>query len=509
MTGAPDGRRGGHPRAPCVIVLLFLLGWLASMDNAGAGGRVLISTVKGFYTTALEELAKQYMGLHPDVTVEINLQPDNLSLKRYYTAQMAAGRRDAPDIVHGNILGVSENYHAGRFLACNAYLREPNPYAGGVTWESLFDPVFLNSLAVDGIHYCILPLDYVAVGIFYNKDLFERFGVVPPKSWAEWITVCKVFHDGGVTPVSVPGAANTDMAAWIVGMLEDACLRRFIPDVIARPGDWNYVPANAGYGGNLDDPYADQLITINPERLMKAFLDGRMSYEQPVFVEAYTHLQELTQYYEFGHLGTDQTGAYNLFITGKAAMWLIGSWRIGSPMRDMTELPPDQRFDWGVFPVPSIKGSVHGLAPMRGIGGAGHQLSVVDKGDEEQHRRVMDFLMFLYAPEQAAYLTRRTLEVGEFIQGAPMIKGVKLPPELAEKLEGFGRRGYIKGDLLPDPNDSDTALRIRPYSQLLALGRMTPKAFLRKKQALTLRLVRKIIARRGYDLDPTTEDHVK
>lgn len=498
------GRGRGSRLLVSCVALAVCTGLFAF--SASAAGKVRVSTVKGFYTTALQELAAKYMALHPEVSVEINLQPDNLSLKRYYTAQMAAGRADAPDIVHGNILGAVENYHEGHFLACNTYLKEPNPYADGVAWESLFDPVFLQVLAVDGIHCCILPLDYVSVGLFYNKDLFQRFGVAPPATWEAWIEVCRTFQEGGITPVSVPGAAHTDLAAWVIGMLDDACLRRFIPEVMAQPGDWNYTEANAGYVQDLSDPYADQMITINPERLMKAFLDGRISYELPVFVEAYTRLQELTQYYGFGHLGTDQAGAYNLFISGKAAMWLIGSWRIGSLIKDMADLPPERRFDWGVFPVPPIEHSEHDLAPLRGIGGAGHQLSVVNKNDEEQHRRVIDFLMFLYAPDQAAYLTSRTLELGEFIQGAPMIKGVELPAELAEKLAGFGKRGYIKVELVPDPNDNDTVLRMRPYGQLFALGELSPEDFLQKKQELTLRLVRRIVQRRGYDLDPATED---
>ena len=43
-------------------------------------------------------------------------------------------------------------------------------------------------------------------------------------------------------------------------------------------------------------------------------------------VGGFTAFQQLTRYYEMGHLGTDQTGAYNLFLTQKAAMWLIGSY---------------------------------------------------------------------------------------------------------------------------------------------------------------------------------------
>ena len=130
-----------------------------------AGDRVIFSTVRGFYNTALDELAQQYMELHPDVEIEINIQPDNFSILRYYTAQMAADRRTAPDIVHGNLIGIEENFHQGNFLAVNEYLERPNPYADGAIWRTLFDETFLRVFAVNGIYYCVLPLDYLDVAV--------------------------------------------------------------------------------------------------------------------------------------------------------------------------------------------------------------------------------------------------------------------------------------------------------------------------------------------------------
>jgi len=493
-------------RAACRALGLLALVSPAFSAHAEPTERIRVSTVKGFYTTALQELADRYVASHPNLEIDINLQPDNLSLMRYYTAQMAADRRDAPDIVHGNILGVAENYHAGRFLACNDYLKEPNPYAGGMRWQDLFDQVFLNSLAVDGIRYCILPMDYVSVGVYYNKDLFRKAGVEPVKNWRGWFAISQTFIDHDVIPIAMAGSAQTPMRGWLEAQIDDACLRRYTPLFLAQPGDWNYAPANAAYVHDANDLLADQLVTLNPERMLKAYKEGKVRFDSPACIEGAALLQQLTPYLELGHLGTDQAGAYALFLSGRAAMWLTGSWRVGTLTRDMADLPPDKRFDWGVFPVPDIEHSEHGIAPLRSVGGAGHQLSVVDKHDEAQHRRVIDFLKFIYAPKQAAYLTRRTLEVGEFIQGAPMMEGVTLPPDIAEKLDGFGQRGYLKMDIRPDPNDMDTNLRLRAYGQLLAMSAITPEEYTRERQRLAMRLVDKLIARRGFDLDPTTED---
>ena len=500
-----------QPRPQLLGALILLWALCALPSQSPAKESIIFSTVRGFYNTALLELAENYMELHPDVEIEINIQPDNFSILRYYTAQMAADRSSAPDIVHGNLIGIEKNFHQGHFLAINEYLEQPNPYAGNVVWREFFDEIFLKVFAVDGIYYCVLPLDYLAVAVYYNQEIFDRFGLSPPRSWEEWLELCLFLKESGVIPIAVAATMQADVSSWFSIMLEDAALRHFIPLVIARPGDWNYVEANSAYVHDLDDRYADQLITINPERLAKAFLDGDISYEMPAFVEAYTAFQELTRYYALGHLGTDQTGAYHLFLTQKAAMWLIGSWRVGSLMRDLANLPEQQQFRWAVFPAPSLANSESSLGPLRGLGGAGHQMCIVNKNDPAHHDRVIDFMMFLYAPEQSAYLIRRTLEVGEFIQGAPMIKGAReqLSGDILEKLSGFGGQGYCKLELIPNRSDNEAQAYLRPWIQLFSLRRITPEEFLRRKQALTVKMLRQQVRERGYDLDPTTEERVQ
>ena len=223
-------------------------------------------------------------------------------------------------------------------------------------------------------------------------------------------------------------------------------------------------------------------------------------------MEAYSQFRRITSYLAFGFLGTDQTGAYNLFLNGRAAMWQAGSWRVGSLIKDLREIPGERSFDWGVFSFPPLSSSRHSIAPLRGLGGAGHQFCLVNKNDPAQHDRVVDFMMFLYSPAQTAYLIRRTLDAGEFIQGIPMIKGAEdqLPTDVLAKLRGFGGRGYAKAGLFH--NDEEYRSRLRPWNQLFTLGRLSPEEYLREKQALTLDLMHRIVKRRGYDLDPTTED---
>ena len=412
MTGSLQQRRRGRPRGltgerlvrQLRVTLWVLAAGVTILPGtyARAKERVLISTVRGFYNTAMDEIASQYMELHPDVEIEINIQPDKYTITRYYTAQMAADRATAPDVVHGNLLGIDENFHMGRFLAVNSYLERPNPYAGNVVWKDLFEADLLKSMAVDGIHYCVIPLDFCDAAIYYNKDMFDRLGLAPPATWDEWIEMCILLEGQDILPIAVPASSQNDFTSWVNAMFEDACMRSFTPQIIARPGDWNYVEANDRYVHDVSDKDSDRFITINPERVINAFFDGSISYQMPLFVEAFTQFQNLTPHFAFGFLGTDQAGAYNLFLTGRSAMWQTGSWRVGTLMKDLRELPESMRFDWGVFPFPPLSEGHESIAPLRGLGGVGHQFCIVNKNDPAQHDRVIDFMMFLYSPEKTA-----------------------------------------------------------------------------------------------------------
>ena len=55
-------------------------------------------------------------------------------------------------------------------------------------------------------------------------------------------------------------------------------------------------------------------------------------------------------------------------------------------------------------------------------------------------------------------------------------------------------------------SDEENDKRLRPWYQLFALGRVDAEEFLAQKQALAIELMHRLIARRGFDLDPKTED---
>ena len=57
---------------------------------------------------------------------------------------------------------------------------------------------------VDGTSRFI-PTGFSWAGIYYNKEVFERFGLVPPTTWEEFEYICDTLLASGETPLSVAG----------------------------------------------------------------------------------------------------------------------------------------------------------------------------------------------------------------------------------------------------------------------------------------------------------------
>ncbi|MBO0867553.1 MAG: extracellular solute-binding protein [Micromonosporaceae bacterium] len=53
---------------------------------------------------------------------------------------------------------------------------------------------------VDGKQYCV-PLNVAYWGMFYNKHVFAKYNLQPPKTWSDFTTILSTLKAGGVTPM--------------------------------------------------------------------------------------------------------------------------------------------------------------------------------------------------------------------------------------------------------------------------------------------------------------------
>jgi len=467
---------------------------------------IRFATVNANYRVALEELAAQYEALHPGVEVELTIVAEEFAT--WIRTRVAAGGELVPDIYNANYThGYGE---LGRWVDLAPYLAEESPYTGE-QWEESLDKRLLERYASDGKKYQ-LPMDYIDIAVFYNKEIFEELGLQVPATWQEWLACCETIKGAGYTPIAIGGDAASfwsgDMG-WLVRLLGDAYLRDRVPVTMSRPGDWDYKPErNADWVYDPSDPGNDMLVTLNGERTFNAILDGTFDFSSESFQRVYVRIGELAPYFQSGYMGIDSASAQQLFYMGRAAMTIMTSDMVTGLMQTFDEMDESDRFEFGNFWIPTITDDPLVCGPFRGLGGGGMVLAAMKQGGEEHEKRVIDFMRFITTPEAGRIFIERTLENDQPIIGPMLIKGVELPPELADKYAVFTGHGFEKINFRGLNDEQESVNDWVIIAQELLGGRMSPEAFGQEYNALMTRAAHRIIRERGHDLDPTTKDPI-
>lgn len=63
-----------------------------------------------------------------------------------------------------------------------------------------------------------LPLEYHVEMTWYNKEIFDKYGLSVPKTMDEWLDVCKTLKENGVTPISVDGVDRWPVQRYLAMM---------------------------------------------------------------------------------------------------------------------------------------------------------------------------------------------------------------------------------------------------------------------------------------------------
>ena len=59
-----------------------------------------------------------------------------------------------------------------------------------------------------------LPIHYYNWGVYYNKALFDKYGLVEPQTWAQFLQICETFKKQGITPISLGSKDDWPVAGW-------------------------------------------------------------------------------------------------------------------------------------------------------------------------------------------------------------------------------------------------------------------------------------------------------
>lgn len=205
-----------------------------------------------------------------------------------------------------------EYVKAGQVADLSGYLAKAPDY------RDRFAPAGFKSVSFDGKVYGV-PAENTAMAVmFYNKEIFAKFKLTPPKTWDEFMNVVQVLKTNNIAPLAL---ANKNK--W--------------------PGSMYFVYLADRIGGS-------DVFQKAADRAPGA------SFTDPAFVEAGRRIQELVKAGAFAQgfngLDYDIGGSRRLLYSGRAAMELMGSWEAATIRNENPAFYDKLDF----FPFPTLPG---------------------------------------------------------------------------------------------------------------------------------------------------------
>lgn len=324
------------------------------------------------YSGPMEVLAAavaRFESDHPGVHVAIQTF-DNDAYKTKLAVEMASGT--PPDVFFtwgGGTL--AEFAAAGRVTDLSDVLEKDG-------WGDRFIDQAMQICSSNGRAFAV-PLDLSLVLLWYNRDLFTRYGLAPPADLDQLLDAAARLRENGIVPLSLG-----NMKQW--------------------PGAFYFIYLATRIGGT-------------PLFLDAAAGRSGATFDDPAFVEAGRQIRRLIENNVFptGFNGLDVGPARTRFLQEQAAMYLMGTWLVA---RVKTEMP-EFLDKLACVPFPVVKDG-HG-DPSTVVGGVNCGFAVSSTSPNRE-----------LAVELLRYLTSDTV-AAEWC-GIGRIPALKVAPDVEEKL---------------------------------------------------------------------------
>jgi ABC-type glycerol-3-phosphate transport system substrate-binding protein len=150
------------------------------------------------------DIVKQFQEKYPNITVTqstVAHEDFKQAIRAYLTSSTPpdvmtwfAGNRARFFIDKGQIMDISDVYKSEG-------------------WDKSYPKGFQALSTVDGKQYFV-PTSYYWWAVYYNKKVFEKYGLEPPKTWDEFLKVSETLKKNGVQPIVTGTKAPWPAAAW-------------------------------------------------------------------------------------------------------------------------------------------------------------------------------------------------------------------------------------------------------------------------------------------------------
>lgn len=264
----------------------------------------------------LDEMARQYSLLHPEVHIVQDAIPES-TYGQWMTTQLMGGT--APDIIEVG-LGVPYNvilgFHSRYFVPLTAYVNQANPYNKGTSmegmpWRATYKDAMRNGYIEELQEFMLVPLSQFSVRLFYNQDLLKRLTGMEeaPRSYRDFLAACEIIKsrkDERGRPYTPIAGSAYHLNMW------DGFMCDPLTYGAVRRVDFN----RDGAVGN--------------DELFVGFKTGQIGLDFPPYEAKFRMVRELTEEFQAGFTGLGRDEAVFLFAQQRAVFITTGTWDAGS-----------------------------------------------------------------------------------------------------------------------------------------------------------------------------------
>jgi raffinose/stachyose/melibiose transport system substrate-binding protein len=325
---------------------------LAACGSSGPAGSTPASAgsatmwgLTGGNQPVLQKSIDAWNSAHSDKTIKLDFFANDAYKTKVRTA---VGAGEGPTFIYGWGGGVLKSYvDAGQVEDLTGFLEE-NPAV-----KDRYLPSVLKNGEIDGKTYAVPNNNVQPVVLYYNKEVFEKVGAEPPKTWDELMALVPKFKEAGIAPFSLGGQSKWPDLMWL----------EYLVDRVGGPEVF------ANIAANKPDAWSD-----------------------PAVVESLTKIQELVDaggfVNGFSSIAADSSADQALLYTGKAAMILQGGWIYQGMKKDAADFVKSGKLGYTTFPtVEGGKGD-----PKNVVGNPSNFWSISSKATEEQKDAALEYV---------------------------------------------------------------------------------------------------------------------
>ncbi len=368
-------------------------------------------------------LLDEYVKLNPNVTIEVEALHD----EEYKTKFKAyAAGTDMPDLISvwGQPGFIAEPIAAGIFAELN-----PDDFK-----DFGFLPGSLDGFSADGKLYGV-PRNTDVMGFYYNQKLFEDNGWTVPATYEGLLELAKKITEKGILPVAMDGQDKWPLYCFytdVLSKLHGAGVMEMVAKAI-ETGD-----------------YSDPSFLAGAEMIRNSAKEGL---------------------FQIGFENTDYGTALNMFTSGQAAMYYMGSWEMS--MAANQDIPAEIRGNIRVFAMPPMAGAVGTVTDIAAWHGGGYAVSAAGKASEEAKK----LLAFMFRPEG---WNKLAWQYG-VCMSAQNFAAYKTGDETAlqnQWIDIVNGATSLSGTPTGDMGTAEYKTRSEDLVQQLAIGSVTPQQYL-------------------------------